>query len=499
MSLASKAMLSISSILILTGGVITYYSIEKERELLTREFERRAKSLAKSLANSSVLPVLTNDRDSLESLLKGIKEEADTVYAIVEDEGGKIIARVPEEFEAPKWAAVRMTEPTILSIVTEQGDRISEAQSPVIVEVSRKGEEAGELFGITEASRGEEKRIAFVRIGLSHARMTKTMGRIRDSNIAITLGITFLTLIATFFLVKVAVDPISRLVDSTIKIANGDLDEPIEVTSGDEIGTLSKAMDSMRVRLKSLLEETVEKERTAQELLMARKVQLSLLPTKMPSFVSLELSGICIPAKEVGGDYYDYLETEEGGLGVAIGDVAGKGVPAALIMSMVKGSFRSNLDVVNKPKELLSRLNRVICEAEKKHMTTFFYTLIEPKNHSMIYSNAGHNFPYLLRNGNLAFLEVEGWPLGMMPDLNYQEGTISLERGDVMIFYTDGIVEAYNPHREFFGYDRFEKAILNTSGLPLDKMKESLLREVEAFCDNAPLMDDLSLLLIKIL
>jgi sigma-B regulation protein RsbU (phosphoserine phosphatase) len=247
-----------------------------------------------------------------------------------------------------------------------------------------------------------------------------------------------------------------------------------------------------------LHKEAKEKERMTQELSMASRVQASLLPFAEPEVEGLEVSGANLSANEVGGDYYDYITVSESELGIAVGEVAGKGVPAAMVMSMIKGAFQSHLEARAMPGEMLTKLNKIAGGFGMKQLVTFFYCVLDSRRMTIRFCNAGHTFPYLVRNGTVQFIgEPAGLPLGADPGASYAESSLGLQRGDTVFLYTDGLTEA-RVGREKFGFDRLERVIAASKGLPVAEIKEKIIAETRKFYGNEQPSDDMTLVVCRI-
>jgi len=205
-----------------------------------------------------------------------------------------------------------------------------------------------------------------------------------------------------------------------------------------------------------------ERERIEQELRTAQAIQHAFLPKDVPAFPGWQLAPYYRPAREVGGDFYDFLPFEDGQLGFVIGDATGKGVPAALVMATVHTMLRTAVQGMTSPGEVLARVNDLLAaEIPAGMFVTCFFMLLDPKNGRLCYANAGHELPYHRHDGSVAELWATGMPLGMLPGSSYEEYEASLAPGEDLLFYSDGLVEAHNPSREMFGFPRL-KTLLET-------------------------------------
>src|SRR5215204_2447054 len=206
--------------------------------------------------------------------------------------------------------------------------------------------------------------------------------------------------------------------------------------------------------------ELRERERIEQELLVARRIQQASLPKEVPELEGWQISPIYRPAKEVGGDFYDFFKLEDGSLGIVVGDATGHGVPAALVMASARSMLRAVAQASDSPGDALRRVNDPLATDIPQNMfVTCFYAILDPKSGTLSYANAGHDLPYLHRNGEAEELRARGMPLGLMPGMGYEEKEMVLDAGETALFYSDGLVEAHDPNGEMFGFPRLQTLV----------------------------------------
>jgi steroid delta-isomerase-like uncharacterized protein len=202
-----------------------------------------------------------------------------------------------------------------------------------------------------------------------------------------------------------------------------------------------------------------------QELQVARSIQQASLPREVPVLGGWEVVPYYQPAREVGGDFYDFHLLSEGRLGLVVGDATGKGVPAALVMSTTCGMLRLAAQNSSSPGEMLQRVNEALLARIPPNMfVTCFYAILDPKTGSLTYANAGHDLPYLYRDGDAEELRARGMPLGLVPGMSYEEKEMVLDAGEGIFFYSDGLVEAHDPEGEMFGFPRLRALIAQQGG-----------------------------------
>jgi sigma-B regulation protein RsbU (phosphoserine phosphatase) len=238
------------------------------------------------------------------------------------------------------------------------------------------------------------------------------------------------------------------------------------------------------------------------DLEIAREVQERLFPQKLPEIAGLDYAGLCRPAEGVGGDYYDFLALPEGNLGVAVGDVSGKGIPAALLMASLQASLRGQaINGSADPAALMKNLNRLTYDATPSNRyATFFYAQYYSSERRLTYVNAGHNAPMLLRaaGGPVERLDTGGTVIGSFPSVVYEQGTLTLEPGDLLVAFTDGVSEAQNASDEEFGDERLLQTIERGRQVDAVELIRRIVASVDAFAAGAPQFDDLTLVVLRV-
>ncbi len=254
------------------------------------------------------------------------------------------------------------------------------------------------------------------------------------------------------------------------------------------------ALENARLHLQAL-----EKERLEREMQLASEIQRQILPKGAPTVPGFQLAGWNRPARQVGGDYYDLFPVQDGRLNLVVGDVSGKGMPAALMVSTLHSALRLLLDQAPFGPSLLERLNRHIVESSAANkFITMLLAELSPATGVLHYMNAGHNPAILLRrDGSYEELKAGGLPLGLMPEARYQSRAITMEPGDVLCLYSDGITEATAPDDEEFGMERLVDLLRRGRDLPLVDLMEEIPRAVGEFSQGSPQGDDQTVVLLR--
>lgn len=248
-----------------------------------------------------------------------------------------------------------------------------------------------------------------------------------------------------------------------------------------------------------LRQESLERARLEHEMQLARQMQTSLLPDRVPQIPGLDIAADWRSAREVGGDFYDFVALKGGRLGIVIADVSDKGVSAALFMALARSLVRASVAARQRAVDALKRANRLIAEEAKFGMfVTLFYAVIDLEERTLTYVNAGHN-PPLMWDGALSpiMLEGRGIALGVLADADLEERTVPLKKGDVVVLYTDGVIEAINDQEEEFGTDRLAELVGARRSLPAPALVGEINRAVSEFTGPQPQFDDWTLLVLK--
>jgi sigma-B regulation protein RsbU (phosphoserine phosphatase) len=324
------------------------------------------------------------------------------------------------------------------------------------------------------------------------------------------LIIEFVALVAGLALARSITGSVHELFAGTERVRQGDFTHKISISAKDQMGELAESFNSMTASIEDLLRQAAEKKRLEEELRIAHEIQMSLLPQGPLRMPGLSVTALCVPAREVGGDYYDFLPLDAHRVGVLIADVSGKGTSAALYMAELKGLILSLSRIHTSPRDLLITANRIIAEhLDARSFITMTYAVIDLRAGTMTYARAGHT-PLIYLPGapqgdqRIRILTPDGMVLGLKLDNGemferlLEEQTIPLRGGDLYLFFTDGISEAMNVGDDCFGEQRLATLVEEHAHLPADELRERVLREIAAFVGEAPQHDDMTLILLKV-
>ena len=302
---------------------------------------------------------------------------------------------------------------------------------------------------------------------------------------------------------------VHALFQGTERLRLGDLGHRIPIRSRDQLGELAESFNAMSANIETLLEQAAEKRRLEEELRIAREIQMSLLPRQAAPMAGLALAALCVPAREVGGDYYDFFALGPRRLGLLVADVAGKGTSAALYMAELKGLMLSLSQIHESPRQLLIEVNRIIAaNLDSRSFITMTYAVVDLERRTLTYARAGHT-PLVHRTALLPPQARLVAPSGMVVGLQLdglehrfaellEEVTVPLLDGDVFLLYTDGLSEAMNAEGDLFSEERLRVLVEEHGGLGSDGLRERIVRDVEAHVATADPHDDMTLIVLTI-
>ncbi len=308
-------------------------------------------------------------------------------------------------------------------------------------------------------------------------------------------------------LTKSITNAVHNLDRGTEFVKRGDFSHRIVVRSDDQLGALAASFNQMTEYVQHLVRERVQKERLERELEIAKEVQERLFPNRVPKMSRVDVAGVCLPARTVSGDYYDFLPLGDHELGLALGDICGKGISAALLMANLQATLRSNvMNAGKRPDQngercvagVVEKVNsQIYSYTAANKFATFFYALYDDRLQTLTYCNAGHNPPLYFNGSNVRRLSAGGTVVGIFADSKYEEETVQAKTGDVFVAYTDGIVESVNEYGEEFGEHRLAQLIQKNRHLDANALKEAIVSSVLSWTFAEERDDDMTLVIVK--
>ncbi len=326
--------------------------------------------------------------------------------------------------------------------------------------------------------------------------------------------IALAAVVSAIVLTRSITGAVHYLYQGTQKVEAGDFDHEIKIGGKDQLASLSGAFNQMTRSIRDLLRVSAEKQRLDQEMKIAAEVQARLFPRSTPKTTALDFAnGVCIPARSVSGDYYDFLQVAPGVIGIVVADVCGKGVSAALMMANLQANLRGQVQVYHDTydqahpiRRIVERVNQQVAESVMdSSFITFFYAEFDERRRVLRYVNAGHNPPLLVRAKSdgvtIERLDRGGTVLGLFCDAEFEDAELQLESGDVLVAFTDGLIEARSPDGEEFGEERLIDCLMElTKNLKRDaaSIEQEILRAVKTWTHDSEQEDDLTLVVFKV-
>jgi sigma-B regulation protein RsbU (phosphoserine phosphatase) len=338
-------------------------------------------------------------------------------------------------------------------------------------------------------------------------RLFSTVGAIGPLLISVLLavGVVFLLIeIAALATGVVMTRTITRAVDdlyeATVRVRSGDFGPRIRVHQRDQLGALGSSFNEMTTSISELIEEQTKRQKLENEIVIAREVQSQLFPQVLPSLPGLQLAAICRPARVVSGDYYDFITTGPHCVAIALADISGKGIFAALLMASLQATLRSQamLDSTCGTAELVSRLNRhLFRNTSDDRYATFFYAVYDSQARTLTYTNAGHLGPFLVEGNSVKELTEGGTVVGLFEEYPYTQRTIDVEPGSLLVAFSDGLTEPENVYGEEYGSQRLKEEIMRQrAGVP-DRIAENLIAAAEQWAGSPEQADDITVVVAR--
>ena len=294
---------------------------------------------------------------------------------------------------------------------------------------------------------------------------------------------------------------VDDLYEGTLHVRRGDFSHRVHVPKRDQLGALAESFNEMTGSITELIEEQRQRQRLENEVAIAREVQQQLFPHSMPSVPGLDLSAICRPARTVSGDYYDFVPLGPGRVGIALADISGKGIFAALLMASLQAALRSTaaLDGTRGSADLVARLNHhLFRNTSDDRYATLFYAVYDSAAKTLTYTNAGHLAPIFVSDGCARSLDQGGTVIGLFEDAQYTQGTIEVKPGSLLVGFSDGLTEPESVYGEEYGIERLRTEILRQRGLSAARLAENLIAGVEQWAGTAEQADDMTVVVARI-
>jgi len=491
MSIRVKFSIWTAAILFFIVTIAYFYFDSRTRMSVTSDFRNDVDELSKTIASQASALVI-NDRSDPEfdELAMSFKNKnQDVLYLVITDGRGYIRAHTED--------------PTAVHSLYEPPQDVALDSLGMLQSTLRDGVE---VYHVVEPVFPEEPELGLVHMGVSDASRRAELAQSRKG-ILLIAGLTYaFGILAVWFLANYFVRPIQRITEGVRRLGSSEEDEAIPIEGADEFSAIAHAFNEMKVKIREAQKSEVEKERIHKEMQVAQEIQQTLLPKRFPDIDGYDIATIYRAAKDVGGDYFDFVWIDEDTLGIIVADVSGKGVPGSLVMTMIRTAIRLEARGNRSATDILTRVNEFISDDVKKGMfITIFLVVLDTRNRKISFASAGHDPMILYRKDEdrTYFLNPRGIPVGItLPDgMNFEEiissQSVKLKKDDILVIYTDGITEAMNKRRDQYGMERLLTYIQANSRLTPDEFVEKLNEDIIEFTEGAEQNDDITLVAIK--
>lgn len=505
----SVSMLAFTVILIAVY-FLTYLQRDNQS---VQEYLTRGKAACSSLASDVYIALQNPDLEG--DRLKFLNtDDASQLFGVMETLGrtvNKMLLSI--EYKSILHHAIVVDRSNNIIASTDAGERLQIYQRPknarelekdVFSYVLPSEERVVDIGMLVQDEKG--RRLCDVHFIMNYKIISEQTKQVRLNDLRVVGVVWVLGAAGLFLLIYIVMNPFRRLSDWVKALGQPGAAQEMDIDASTEIGEIAQAFSDITMKLRESQVNLAEQERLQKEMQVAQEIQQTLLPSDFPQVEGYEISSYYAAAKEVGGDYYDFVEVDKDTIGIVVADVSGKGVPGSLVMTMIRTALRTEARGVKDAAEVLSRVNDFVVNDMKKGMfVTLFYVIIDSKRRKVNYASAGHNPMILYRaaKSKTYYLNPHGFPIGIsLPDKDLfrntiQSDTISLAEDDILIIYTDGITEAMNRKRALFGEERFLEVIREHGTLPPNAFVDRLHEEILSFTEGNPQNDDITLVAIK--
>jgi serine phosphatase RsbU (regulator of sigma subunit)/anti-sigma regulatory factor (Ser/Thr protein kinase)/tetratricopeptide (TPR) repeat protein/transposase len=498
----------IFTFIVLCGFVWSY--IHQDDTILRDEMDT-GRALVKSLAHQCIDPLLKDDIPELATIVNNVYLDHAPIIieAIVTDTLNHIKIAVQldlleESFIIPSNA--NKTFKNVYQYIIIDGRPVDNIKKVPKFKIK----EAKYIYDLVEPilPKGLElsRPVGTIHLLLDKTPIDKKISVGRKRTLWMAVIVLILGYVGVFGLVYVTMSPFKKLSKWISALGHGEVQDTMEFDSSDEIGEIAHAFNEITEKFRKSQVNLAEQERLQKEMQVAQEIQHTLLPDVFPEIEGYEIASYYEAAKEVGGDYFDFVEVDKDTLGIVVADVSGKGVPGSLVMTMIRTALRTEARGNKNAADVLARVNDFVINDMKRGMfVTVFYIILDSQRRMISFASAGHN-PMILYRGMTKksyYLNPRGFPIGInLPDRSLfrksiESDTLQLREDDVLIVYTDGITEAMNPKRERFGDERFLTAIRNYGILSVDPLVDKIKNDINNFTEEFSQSDDITLVAIR--
>jgi serine phosphatase RsbU (regulator of sigma subunit) len=492
-----KFSLAIISLVVLIIVSITLFFIWRESNILTEQIKRMWERETEHLANTA--QVIDVENIPLSDAINDLKKFKYLTYAFILDKKDT----VRENFDRREKTESRtLGQPLDDKVERNLSDRTEEEHVRFQV-VPDLIDPAGNIwdFSLTVLGKINGKKIGTVIIGMSDVIIRDAIRELVVIIVPIALGFLLIAIVAAIVLATFTIRPVKALSKGAEIIGKGNLDYRIEIKSRDELGKLADEFNLMTAKIKEAKDKEIKSRILQDQLEMAREIQEGLNPMAFYEKRGVQIKGYTKALEGVGGDYFDYIDINDDKVGALISDVSGKGVPASLVMVMIRTVFTS---YISRKDVNCASVVRAINESMSMDLAidkfaTLFFMIYDRKSEELAFSNAGQGPLFCYRSSMKActITKLDGVPIGIVDDFEYKQARVKLNPGDMIVLSTDGVTEMRNADQEEYGLKRLQKLLVENNHLNASQFVDLLVNDLEKFRGDVPAHDDTTVLVLK--
>ncbi len=488
---------SFAIIIMVTGviAIMTVFFIQMESATLKNEIIKFAEREIEHLTNTAQESMSAKDELALIAAVQNIRKIPSIKYVYIFDENNRII----QNFDPEKNGTTLEDDE-----ITKKAKQNESADKPLMVDYPDPADRGGVIYDFSKPVLHTffKNRIATVRLGFSDKMIREEVARVTRTIMIIAVFFVAASVVGSFLMAGITIRPIKKLSEGAAVIGTGDLEYKINITSSDELGLLAREFNLMTERLKKAKEMEIESRIMEEQLELAKEIQEGLNPMGFYNKNGVQIKGYTRAAKGVGGDYFDYIDINESSVGALISDVSGKGVPASLVMVMIRTVFTNSVKNNRRvdPATIVRSINDALStEFAIDKFATLFFMIFDRQRGELSFSNAGHGplFCYRASMNRCTITKLDGVPIGITDDVEYEQGRVQFNAGDIAVLYTDGVTEMRNEAKEEYGRLRLQQLLVSNSALNAQEIVEKIVADVNAFQGAASQHDDMTTLVMK--
>ncbi len=491
-----KFSLAIIAMVAVILATMTIYFVYRESDLLTEQIFTSIQREMVHLTNTAQESIGV-DELAIIGAINSLQKIDYLKYAFVINNEGQII----QYFDRRSFK--RTIGEKLTDGVTRNLKQRKNSNQVVIKDYKDPDDIGGRIYDFSRIvlNKVDNKPIGAVIIGLSNIIIRKEVANVIKVISLISLIFLGLSIVGSIILASITIKPIRILSKGVMLIGGGNLDHRIEINRSDELGMLAREFNDMTSQIKNAKDKEIESRLMEEQLDMAKDIQEGLNPMGYYDKDGIQIKGFTRAAKGVGGDYFDYIDIDSRRVGALISDVSGKGVPASLVMVMIRTVFtsyitRSDVDCASVVRAINDSLS---ADFAIDKFATLFFMIYDRSTGELAFSNAGHGplFCYRAKLNACTATKLDGVPIGIMEDVEYTQAKVKLEPGDIIVLYTDGVTEMRNAEKEEYGMKRVQQMMLKNHTLNADEFVDLLVKEVDDFRGDVPPHDDETMLVLK--